>query len=369
MDKDILLILMLSFVMFATGTLNAISNKLQNFYGFNHGFTMTLPMFLGEYLNYWALLIPLIYSLSARSSHFSQIHKDSIKDKKDTKVSIYRLGFGGFLDVFGSGLQTVSILLMNVSIWQMLRNGVAIFVVIFTIFYLKKSIPMHNWLGVGVVTVGFLFVGAASFIQDPETPKLHDGNDSFWNTLIGLGFLLVSLAFSGFQFTYQEKLMENYEFDPRRLVGAESVVGTVSIAVLLMITSIIPCSNPKMCDVTFDNPATGMMQMINNGKILMWAVIAMFSVMLYNLAGLWLTKKVGSVFRIVMDSARTVAIWIISVMIGLETFYMKRFFLQIIGFALLVLGNLIFNKIVVVPFFGFDRDIKLQDYEPAEQKI
>lgn len=312
-------------------------------------------MFIGEYLNMIALVLPLMLIPKWRSEHFLQISNNAKKDNKSTSVPWYVLGFGGFLDVFGSGFQMMSILLMPTSIWQMLRNGVAIFVSIFTVFYLKKPLSRHNLLAVMVLTLGFLLVGSASLIK-VENENLKEY--STFSTIIGLVMLTISLVFSGFQFTYQEKMFHLYEFEPKRMVGAESVVGIISLTLLLCVSSLIDCPNVDMCDGKIDDPSMGVLYILRNKNVFIWSIIFTLSIAIYNLTGIWITKYLSSIFRIILDSLRTIFIWILSIVCQFEMFNWKRFSLQGPGFLLLILGNAISNEILPVPYFGFDRDLR-----------
>lgn len=345
-----------SLIMVVTGSINALASKFQSNLGFNYGLSITFQMFFGEYLNYLALVIPIAFNSVKRAKHMYALRQAAAAENKKLEVSMWRLGLGGFFDLFGSGLQTIAIFLMPASIWQMLRNATVIFVVFFTLTYLKKRVLVHNWVAVGIAMLGFSLVGLASLVGD-DSDAVGESK-SFVNSLIGLALLLVSLVFSGFQFAYQEGLIDSYEFDPRRIVGAESIVGTVSLTFFLFITANIKCPNPSMCTTMIDDPSESMLVMFNDGRILAWATCSALSIMIYNLTGIHLTKNVSCVFRIIIDSIRTIVIWIFGVIFGLETFLWPRFFLQAPGFILLIIGNLVYNEIIVISYFGLDRDVK-----------
>ena len=341
-----------SIVMVITGSLNAIANKRQGDLGYKYGLTVTFQMFVGEFLNIFALILPIMFSFSYRRRHYAELDKEAEEGQKGRKVGFFRLGFGGFLDSFGSGLQTFAIFLLPASIWQMMRNATVIFVVIFTVVYLKKPVRGHSWVAVVLSMVGFILVGSASLMvesgADPEG-RLRDS--PVINSLIGIVLLLVSLVFSGFQFAYQEKLFDNFVFDPRRLVGAESIVGAVTLTLCLAITSRIPCPNKEMCTNSIDDPSEGILALLASRELLFWAGCSALSIMVYNLSGLYLTKHVSSIFRIIMDSVRTIVIWAVCISVGLEKFSWPCFYLQAPGFLFLIAGNLVNNRIIKLPCF------------------
>lgn len=67
-----------------------------------------------------------------------------------------------------------------------------------------------------------------------------------------------------------------------------------------------------------------------------------------------MTKYASAAQRSTIDTGRTVSIWIVSLLLGLESFVA----LQIPGFLILTFGTLLFNEIIVLPFWGFNENTK-----------
>ena len=88
--------------------------------------------------------------------------------------------------------------------------------------------------------------------------------------------------------------------------------------------------------------------------ILFWSILICFSIASFNAFGVAVTKNASSAQRSTIDTSRTVLIWMVQLILGKEKFD----WLQLIGFILLVIGTLVYNEIVVVPFFGFDQNTK-----------
>jgi hypothetical protein len=80
--------------------------------------------------------------------------------------------------------------------------------------------------------------------------------------------------------------------------------------------------------------------------------------MLFNLFGVTLTKNVSAVFRAFWDATRTILIWIFSLLLGLEAFVPAVFGIQVVGFVFLLCGNFIYNEVLVISCFGFDKSLK-----------
>lgn len=63
------------------------------------------------------------------------------------------------------------------------------------------------------------------------------------------------------------------------------------------------------------------------------------SIAFFNFAGISVTKEISATTRMVLDSLRTVVIWVVSLALGWEVFHG----LQILGFIILLLGTALYN--------------------------
>src|SRR5277367_5323023 len=65
----------------------------------------------------------------------------------------------------------------------------------------------------------------------------------------------------------------------------------------------------------------------------------------FNFFGLSVTRSISATSRSIIDTCRTLFIWIVSLGLGWESFK----WLQVVGFALLVYGTFMFNDLVRPP--------------------
>lgn len=63
------------------------------------------------------------------------------------------------------------------------------------------------------------------------------------------------------------------------------------------------------------------------------------SIAFFNFAGISVTKEISATTRMVLDSLRTIVIWVVSLAIGWESFHG----LQILGFLILLVGAALYN--------------------------
>lgn len=86
----------------------------------------------------------------------------------------------------------------------------------------------------------------------------------------------------------------------------------------------------------------------------------------FNFFGLSVTRTVSATSRSTIDTCRTLFIWVVSLGLGWETFK----WLQVVGFALLVYGTMVFNEIVRPPTLRFlqrKQSIALEDETRAQR--
>lgn len=94
--------------------------------------------------------------------------------------------------------------------------------------------------------------------------------------------------------------------------------------------------------------------MQDNWTIIWLSLGMMLSIACFNVCGITTTKVASAAQRATIDTSRTLIIWIMSCLLGLEPFNWQAIF----GFILLVFGTLLYNEIIILPFWGFDANTK-----------
>ncbi len=83
----------------------------------------------------------------------------------------------------------------------------------------------------------------------------------------------------------------------------------------------------------------------------MLIIFTIICIAFFNSFGIACTKYASAAQRSTIDTSRTLTIWILSVLLGLESFVPW----EIPGFVLLICGTLMYNEIVVIPYLGYDQ--------------
>ncbi|GAA5894748.1 hypothetical protein JCM6882_006671 [Rhodosporidiobolus microsporus] len=257
-------------------------------------------------------------------------------------------------DIFGTTCMNVGLFFIPVSVYQMTRGALVLWVGLFSVVFLKRSLTRAQWVALGVCMLGVGIVGAASLVgnsgkEPSESTTAEEGSVS---PIVGFLLVLVAQIFTATQFVLEERIMEHHAVEPLLAAGYEGVFGFITTASALLVAYRFYGSTPAGADGYFDVKA-GWHQLVDYPKVFWSSVVIMFSIAGFNFCGLAVTRTVSATARSTIDSCRTLGIWAVSLFLGWETFK----FLQVIGFALLVYGTFVFNGIQSFPHWtGLHRD-------------
>ncbi|KAG6886003.1 hypothetical protein C0993_006119 [Termitomyces sp. T159_Od127] len=259
-------------------------------------------------------------------------------------------------DLTGTTLMNVGLLYTPVSIYQMTRGALVLFVGIFSVIFLRRHLWLYQWISLIIVMAGVGLVGwSGSLVKDAIkeaiVPYFNPSDLSTFDepeatqVLVGVFFILFAQVFTATQFVVEEKIMERYSVTPLVAVGFEGLFGAISILVLFPVLAL-----PSVSKLSpfFDLPR-GWHQMIDNAPVLYSGIAIAFSIAFFNYFGLSVTRHVSATARSLTDTCRTLSIWLISLGLGWERFIVPTSLLQVTGFSLLVYGTFLFNNLVSPP--------------------
>jgi hypothetical protein len=89
--------------------------------------------------------------------------------------------------------------------------------------------------------------------------------------------------------------------------------------------------------------------------------LGVFSIATFNVTGVTVTKYINALARSICDVTRTVIVWIIGILVTVTAGANKPNYkwelidgaaisIQLVGFLVLIAGNLIYNRIIRIPF-------------------
>jgi len=217
--------------------------------------------------------------------------------------------------------------------------------------FLGRKQYRHHWTGIVLIVSGVFIVGVVAVKGSDSSSSTTGGSEFF-----GIILLLISQLFAGTMFIVEEKLLGDYLLDPFVVVGTEGMWGLVYYLGLLSPMQLLTCGyggNPlsSLCNFGYlENSAYAFTQMSDKHVIWYQNAMIMVSIASFNAFGIATTKYASAAQRSTIDTSRTVIIWICSCLFLGEKFQP----LAIPGFIMLVIGTLMYNEILVIPFFEFN---------------
>ena len=335
-NKGIILLSVLLY--FGGGVISVFFNKGFSMYKskylyFEHPFFITLLMFTGEYLCY----IP--YKLSKTIAVKSNL----------PPISKIKFALPAFFDMFSTNMSIFSLMFLAASVSQMLSGSMMIVVCILSIIYLKKRYIFHHWIGLGLVIAGLAIVATSTIIQSKSNPTASLTT----TTAFGVILYLLSQIFAAIQVVIEESYFRNYSFHMMECVFYEGLSGITFYVILLPILQFIPCK-PIVMDAAFhricalgveENSVTAIAQIGANTMLLILVCIYPINALILNTSAQGITKYMSGLTRSILLQCRTGLVWVVTIIIGWETFIWG----ELIGFIVLVIGALIYNDVIRLP--------------------
>lgn len=291
------------------------------------------------------------------------------------------LGLPACCDITGTTLMNVGLLFVAASIYQMTRGALVLFVGTFSVLFLKRKLYLYHWLSLVVVVLGVGLVGLAGALSsdgkhphtDPES-KLEltrrivvlarevasqATDETVLRTVVGVFLIAFAQIFTATQFCLEEFILEKYALQPLKVVAWEGTFGLL-VTLLAQLILHFTVGVSKSGKYGYFDANEGYREVFTHKTIAVTSILIMISIGGFNFFGLSVTRSISATSRSIIDTCRTLFIWIVSLGLGWETFK----WLQVVGFALLVYGTFMFNDLVRPPIKALlpkRRDVDLSE--------
>ncbi|KAF8310679.1 hypothetical protein DL93DRAFT_2230142 [Clavulina sp. PMI_390] len=281
--------------------------------------------------------------------------------------NIFLMWIPAFLDLTGMVLMLFGLMYTPVSLYQMTRGALVASVGVFSVLFLKRKLWLYQTLSLVVVMVGVFLVGLSGALR---VDRPHVEGDSLLSAhevttkgvesldeitiLIGVMLTLSAQVFSAAQFIVEEKIMMVYSLNALEVVAWEGVFETLTLVLTLPFILTHPAASP------FFDLGAGWRELTSSPSMIWSAVGLIISFSFFTSSGLAVTRETSAMVRSTADICRTVAIWIMSLMLGWEYLAWPWTLMQLAGFVLVVYGTLVFNGVIRPPPY-FRRPAPLSD--------
>ncbi|CEP22532.1 unnamed protein product [Cyberlindnera jadinii] len=335
------LIVLLAASLIVTGCMNSIFTKYQdNQYvapdrKFEQPVLQTLQMFIGEAC---AFLFVLGKSFRGRPGEYEPI----IGGKPPLPASkVFVLAIPALCDLCGTTLMNLGLMYTPVSIYQMTRGALILFVALFSVVFLRRSINRVEWLSLVVVVAGIVIVGLSGKQNaGSESVDSAVSKEASSKLVVGITLVLLAQVLVATQFVVEEHIVGRWTVEPLTLVGYEGSFGG-SLTLLAMVAGYATVG--KGTKGPFD-VVNSFHEFWSNANILYSSIAIMISIGMFNFIGITLTSKMSATARSTIDTCRTALVWVVSLVLGWESFV----FAQLLGFVLLGFGTLVFNGAIAI---------------------
>eukprot|EP00039_Didymoeca_costata_P018536 m.333879 g.333879 ORF g.333879 m.333879 type:complete len:431 (+) comp17239_c0_seq1:44-1336(+) len=313
------------------------------YHQFDHPFVQAFAMFVGEFL--CLLAFKLIY--------FTNKSQGREMDVGPQTFNPIVWALPALCDSCATSAMYYGLTLTYASSFQMLRGAVVIFTGIMSILILGRKLKPYHWCGMFVVLLGLVAVGGAGFLQQKDEGA---GSNAMPHQSLGDLIIIFAQVIVAFQMVVEEKLMSKYKTPPLQAVGWEGFFGMAYMAIFC--TIFYHVQGPR-ADNTFENAYDAIAQIRRSvtevdGRIALAMGGTVCSIALFNYSGLSVTKEMSATTRMVLDSLRTIIIWVFGLVAvddhGLTKSHWETFdpkgpgYLQLAGFVFLLGGSALYNE-------------------------
>jgi hypothetical protein len=267
--------------------------------------------------------------------------------KRGQARDILLLALPSVFDLIATILMNVGLLSVTASVYQMMRGAEMLFAAVFAVAFLRRRLNRRHYEGIAACAVGIACVGASSVLggEGSATHVVSRGE-----MLAGMGLIVLSQAVQAAQLTFEDFFMADLSMDPLKIVGFEGVYGSaLMLGVLLPLAQILP--GPE--GLGFHEDSVETLRMIRGSPQLATVLaIDMAALLLYNVSGMLVTSHLGAVFRTVLETMRTLFVWLLGLLLyytplgggRLGESWTRWSPLQACGFGVLVWGTLLYGQ-------------------------
>jgi drug/metabolite transporter (DMT)-like permease len=261
-------------------------------------------------------------------------------------------------DTIGSSCYAFGLVLCALSITQIMGSLLIVGSALISSFYLHRKLHSHHILSLVLIFCGIVLSGVAILLFDKEK------GDRDETSIVGILLLLFGYIVWSIQSVAEEKIFTVYQSSPLRAIGFEGLNGLIFNSTLTLIFSFVSCSpiysgkskTSGMCIYNvIENPGMALIQIYKN-KALLWECIGYVLITSFvNVSIIAVVKYGSAIHTCIIFNMRTVTLWAISILFKWEYFI----WLELVAFlGLVLLGALIYNEILVIPWFGLNKNLE-----------
>ena len=334
------------------------SDKNRQFY---HPFVQAFAMTIGQFLWFIVYYIYEYYQISKYGSYDNIPEVVMAKEEGlETKINAFLLIIPSFFDLWENTLLFISLTIMSASVFQMLQGVSVLITALFSLCILGSKQYRHHWVALVLIVWSLGLVGATPLLYRKGDEE--ESTNSYFAITVAIVLILIAEMFEGGHMISEEKIFDDYYIHPLKMAGWEGVWGIIIYWITLFVLQNIKWQDDDYCPYgTVENTTRAIFEMKEHKTLWILMIVYIIFLALYNAFGVALTKYSSATVRTTIMISHTAAIWVFFIFYpgpGQETFQ----WMQLIGFIFLIIGILMYNEILIIPFWGLDMFIN-KDHE------
>ncbi|KAG9410592.1 hypothetical protein AC1031_018618 [Aphanomyces cochlioides] len=261
-------------------------------------------------------------------------------------------------DLLGTYLANLGLLYVTVSVFQLMKCTVIIFVALLKVLVLGDHLKRYMWIGIGLNTVAALMVGFSSF-QDTE--EQINNND---NPGLGIIMIILSCFVQSAQYVFEEKLMGDGidTAPPLIVVGMEGLWGLIMTGLIVYpIAYYVPGNDLG----SYERIDDAWYMLTNSPTAQVAAAIFLIVILGYNVFAVFVTFLLNSIWHAILDNFRPVTVWGTDLLL-FYVFTPRTFgeawtswsYLELTGMITLLLGTAVYNGTIQLPGHTYDEPLE-----------
>ncbi|EQC30039.1 hypothetical protein SDRG_12318 [Saprolegnia diclina VS20] len=264
-------------------------------------------------------------------------------------------------DLVSTALNCVGLLYVNVSFYQLARCTVIIYVASLKVLFLHFVMTGYMRLGIAINAVAIVVISASALA----------GTENLGDTIIGVSVMLLACLSTALQYVSEEYYMKKgaktagvteVSNPPMVVIGMEGLWGSLLMLVLVLpLAYVLPGADNGRIEDFFDS----IEMMTNSASLRQVCALYIVSITGFNIASIYVTYFLDSVWRSILVNFRPVAVWLAS----LFTYYVATTheygepwtpwsWLQLGGMLLLFYGTAVYNANVRLRCYDYTPPIE-----------
>lgn len=307
---------------------------------------MTLCLFVYEYQRWTTPRSEETIPLKADAA---TIQAASQPQRSDWRI-YYIVLVPAVCDFVATYMMNIGLLWINASIWQMVRGSIIFFVALIRWGWLKRAIHVYQWFGVAIVMLALSIIGYACM----NTGDASGTGSTETQKLLGVLLVFAAQLVQATQCVVEEHLLHDVSASASQVVGLEGFWGLLlCVGVAMPLASYLPIEG--LHEDTWDS----LVMLYNSPRLCALFIIYVFVILGFNAFAMKVTQYINSVTRNILDTIRTMFIWII--LTGVHYTVSPLFgeawspwsLVELGGFMVLLAGLFTYYKVFTLPCFEY----------------